>query len=167
MWVLVYCSVMAGKKKPSNDSNTIALNKKARHDYHIDERFEAGMVLEGWEVKSLRAGKVQIRDSHVFVKEGEAWVSNMIVTPLLSASTHIRPESMRIKKLLLHRHELAKLIGAIDRKGYTIVPLALYWKKGRVKMEIGLAKGKKLHDKRATEKERDWGREKARIMKHG
>ncbi len=157
---------MAGKKKPKSESSTIALNKKARHDYHIEDKFEAGLVLEGWEVKSLRAGKVQIRDSHAFLKNAEAFVSNVIITPLLSASSHIRPESMRIKKLLLHRHELAKLIGAVERKGYTIVPLAMYWSKGRVKLEIGLAKGKQLHDKRAADKDRDWGREKARIMKN-
>ena len=157
---------MADKKKSSSASSTIALNKKARHDYHIEDRFEAGLVLEGWEVKSLRAGKVQIRDSHIFIKNGEAWLSNTIITPLLSASTHIRPESVRIRKLLLHGHEIDKLVGAVDRKGYTIVPLALYWKKGRVKMEIGLAKGKQAHDKRAASKERDWNREKQRLLKN-
>lgn len=157
---------MADKKKSSSSSSTIALNKKARHDYHIEDRFEAGLVLEGWEVKSLRAGKVQIRDSHIFIKNGEAWLSNAIITPLLSASSHIRPESVRIRKLLLHGHEIDKLVGAVDRKGYTIVPLALYWKKGRVKMEIGLAKGKQEHDKRAASKERDWNREKQRLLKN-
>lgn len=153
------------KKKPKISDNTIALNKKARHDYFIEDDFEAGMVLEGWEVKSLRAGKVQIRDSHVFVKNGEAWLSNATITPLQTASTHIKPEPTRIRKLLLHRKELSTLIGAVERKGYTLVPLSMYWIRGRAKIKIGLAKGKQKHDKRATEKERDWNREKQRVLK--
>jgi SsrA-binding protein len=157
---------MAKKKKTTN-SNTIALNKKARHDFFIEDRFEAGMVLEGWEVKSLRAGKIQMVDAHVFIKNGEAFVSNLLITPLITASTHVHPEPTRVRKLLLHREELNKLIGAVERKGYTLVPTALYWKHGRVKMEIGLAKGKQKHDKRAAEKDRDWQREKARILKSG
>jgi len=125
-------------------------------------------VLEGWEVKSLRAGKVQIRDSHIMIKNGEAWLFNAVITPLQTASTHIHPEPTRSRKLLLHKHEIDKLAGAVDRKGYTIVPLAMYWKKGRAKIEIGLAKGKQAHDKRAALKERDWGREKQRLLKgHG
>jgi len=148
-------------------SSTIASNKKARHDYFIEERFEGGLALQGWEVKSLRAGKVQLVDSYVFIKDGEAWISNMLITPLQTASTHIHPEPTRVRKLLLHRAEIDKLIGAVERKGYTIVALSLYWKKGRAKVEVGLAKGKQAHDKRATEKERDWKREKQRLMKKG
>jgi len=147
-------------------SSTIASNKKARHDYFIEERFEGGLALQGWEVKSLRAGKVQLVDSYVFIKDGEAWISNMLITPLQTASTHIHPEPTRVRKLLLHRAEIDKLIGAVERKGYTIVALSLYWKKGRAKVEVGLAKGKQAHDKRATEKERDWKREKQRLMKN-
>jgi SsrA-binding protein len=148
-------------------SSTIITNKKARHDFYIEDRFEAGIVLEGWEVKSLRAGRVQIVDSYVFIKNGEAWVTNVLITPLQTASTHIHPEANRLRKLLLHRLELDKLIGAVERKGYTLLALSLYWKYGRVKAEIGLAKGKQDHDKRATEKDRDWKREKQRILKHG
>jgi SsrA-binding protein len=147
-------------------TSTIVSNKKARHDFFIEDRFEAGIVLEGWEVKSLRAGKVQIIDSYVFIKNGEAWVTNILITPLQTASTHIHPEANRIRKLLLHRQELDRLIGAVERKGYTLLALSLYWKHGRVKAEIGLAKGKQTHDKRATEKDRDWKREKERIMKN-
>ena len=158
---------MANKKSKTDNSATIARNKKAFHDYFIEERFEAGLALEGWEVKSLRAGKVQIRDSHVFVKNGEAYLSATVITPLLTASTHIHPQPNRIRKLLLHRHELNKLIGAVERKGYTLVPLAMFWKRGRAKIEIGLAKGKQKHDKRASEKDRDWQRQKQRILKSG
>ncbi len=147
-------------------SSTIVTNKKARHDYFIEDRFEAGLALEGWEVKSLRAGKVQIVDSYVFIKDGEAYVSNIMITPLPTASTHIHPEPTRVRKLLLHRQEIDRLIGAVERKGYTLVALSLYWKHGRVKAEIGLAKGKQAHDKRATEKERDWQREKQRLLKN-
>ena len=153
------------KKKSTTPSSTIALNKKAKHDYHIEDRFEAGLVLEGWEVKSLRAGKVQIRDSHILIKDGEAWLFGAVITPLQTVSTHIQPDQTRSRKLLLHAHELAKLTGAVDRKGYTVVPTAMYWVKGRAKIEIGLAKGKQAHDKRAAAKERDWGREKQRLLK--
>ncbi|WJW76447.1 SsrA-binding protein SmpB [Thiohalobacter sp. IOR34] len=158
-----------GKKKSKSASpgSTIALNKKARHDYSIEERLEAGLVLEGWEVKSLRAGKVQLVDAYVIVKDGEAWLLGCLITPLPTASTHIHPDPTRTRKLLLHREELDKLIGAVERKGYALVPLAMYWKRGRAKLEIGLAKGKKAHDKRAALKDRDWQREKARILKHG
>jgi len=147
-------------------SSTIVTNKKARHDYFIEERLEGGLALEGWEVKSLRAGKVQLVDSYVFIKDGEAWISNMLITPLQTASTHIHPEPTRIRKLLLHRTEIDTLIGAVERKGYTLIALSLYWKKGRIKVEVGLAKGKQAHDKRASEKERDWKREKQRLMKN-
>jgi SsrA-binding protein len=150
------------KKKPSS---TIALNKKARHEFFIEDRYETGMVLQGWEVKSLREGRVQLTDAYVFVKNGEAFISNLLITALTTASTHIQPQPTRVRKLLLHRSEIAKLIGAVERKGFTLVPLALYWKHGRVKLEIGLAKGKQKHDKRAAEKDREWNRDKARIMK--
>ncbi|WP_297527822.1 SsrA-binding protein SmpB [Thiohalobacter sp.] len=160
---------MAKKKKQgkAGGGSTIALNKKARHEYGIEERFEAGIALEGWEVKSLRAGKVQITDAYVLLKDGEAFLFGAHITPLPTASTHIHPDPTRTRKLLLHREELNKLIGAVERKGYALIPLALYWKRGRVKVEIGLAKGKKAHDKRASLKERDWQREKQRIMKSG
>jgi len=154
------------KKKPKTPSNNIAFNKKARYDYSIDEKFEAGMVLQGWEVKSLREKKCQMVDSYVFIKGGEAWISNLLITPLITASTHISPTATRVRKLLLHRNQIDKLMGAVDRKGYTIVPLSIYWSHGRVKIEIGLAKGKGEHDKRATEKDRDWKRDKQRLMKH-
>ena len=153
------------KKDKKSESNTIVLNKKARHDFTLGDRFEAGIMLQGWEVKSLRAKKVQIRDSYVFIKNNEAWLSSTVITPLETASTHIHPEPQRMRKLLLHRDEITKLISAVERKGYTLVATAMYWKKGRAKLEIALAKGKKEHDKRASEKDRDWKREKARMLK--
>ena len=153
------------KKKTKPASSTIALNKKSRHDYILGDRFEAGLVLEGWEVKSLRAGQVQLRDSYVIIKDGEAWLLGALITPLPTASTHIHPDPTRTRKLLLHRDELNKLIGAVERKGYALVPTAMYWKKGRAKLEIALAKGKQAHDKRASERERDWKRDKQRILK--
>ncbi|ASF48812.1 SsrA-binding protein SmpB [Methylovulum psychrotolerans] len=155
------------KKAKSQQNSTIAVNRQATHEYFIEERFEAGLVLQGWEVKSLRAGKVQLKESYVAIKRGEAWLSGAHISALLSASTHINPEAVRSKKLLLNRYELNKLIGAVERKGYTLIPLSMYWKSGRAKLEIGLAKGKQLHDKRAASKDRDWQREKARIMKKG
>jgi SsrA-binding protein len=158
---------MATKKSKAAAGGTIALNKKARHDFLIEERFEAGLALEGWEVKSARAGKVQLVDAYVIIKKGEAWLIGALISPLLTASTHIHPDPTRTRKLLLHRHELSKLIGAVERKGYALIPLAMYWKNSRVKLEIGLAKGKKEHDKRASDKERDWQREKQRILRHG
>lgn len=164
---------MNAAKKPSTKARkgatpaTIALNKKARHDYALEERFEAGLALQGWEVKSLRAGRAHLRESYVLVKGAEAWLFGAHIAPLPSASTHVDPDPTRTRKLLLHRAELNKLIGAVERKGYTLVPLALYWKRGRAKIEVALAKGKKAHDKRAAEKERDWQREKQRILRHG
>ena len=157
---------MAKKPKKKANDNTIARNRKARHDYTIEDTFEAGLVLEGWEVKSLRAGKVQIDDSYIMAKDGELeWVAGTI-TPLITTSTHIHASPTRSRKLLMHRYEIDRLIGQMERKGFTLVPLALFWKKnGRVKIEIGLAKGKKAHDKRAALKERDWQREKARSLK--
>lgn len=155
----------AGKaKKPST---TIVLNKKAKHDYFLEDKFEAGMALEGWEVKSLRAGRVQIRDSYILLKDNEAFLFGALITPLPTASTHISPEPMRNRKLLLHRRELDHLRGAVERKGYAVIPTAMYWKAGRAKLEIGLAKGKKAHDKRRTEKDRDWERQRQRVLKHG
>lgn len=154
------------KKKAAKGNNSIASNRYATHEYLIEERFEAGLVLHGWEVKSIREGRVQLKESYVLVKQGEAWLFGAHISALVSASTHVNPIAIRSRKLLLHRSELNKLIGQVERKGYTLVPLALYWKNSRIKLEIGLAKGKKLHDKRATAKERDWQRDKARIMKH-
>jgi SsrA-binding protein len=154
-------------KKNKQPDNTIAVNRQAQHEYFIEEQFEAGLVLEGWEVKSLREGRVQLKESHINIHKGEAWLLGAHISPLLSASTHIVPNALRKKKLLLHRQELNKLIGGVERKGYTLIPLSMYWVRGRAKLKIGLAKGKKLHDKRATAKDRDWQRDKARIMKRG
>jgi SsrA-binding protein len=155
-----------GSKNKVDGGGNIALNKKARHDYFIEERFEAGMVLQGWEVKSLRAGRAQLVDSYVIIKNGEAWLLGALITPLQTASTHIHPDAQRTRKLLLHREQINRLIGAVDRKGYTLVALSLYWKDGRAKVEIGLAKGKQAHDKRDAERDREWEREKGRIMRH-
>ncbi|MCZ6719388.1 MAG: SsrA-binding protein SmpB [Gammaproteobacteria bacterium] len=157
---------MSEKKKEKRGTSTIALNKKARHDYFIEDRFEAGLALEGWEVKALRAGRVQLRDGYVLLKDGEAWLIGALITPLPSAATHTHPDPRRTRKLLLQRKEIARLIGAVDRKGYTVVPTAMYWKGGRAKLEIGLAKGKKAYDKRAAIKEREWERQKQRLLKY-
>ena len=146
-------------------AGTIALNRRARHDYFIDERYEAGLALKGWEVKSLRAGRVQLAEGYVLMKGDEAWLLGSHIAPLNSASTHVIADPTRTRKLLLKRREIDHLVGAVERKGYTLVPLALYWKDGRAKLEIGLARGKKEHDKRDTEKERDWQREKARTLR--
>lgn len=153
------------KGKPKHSGATIALNKKASHEYHIEQRYEAGVALEGWEVKSLRAGRVQLVESYVRILKGEAFLIGAHISPLPTASTHIHPDPLRTRKLLLNRSELNRLIGLTERAGYTLVPIALYWKRGRAKIEIGLAKGKKLHDKRASEKDRDWAREKQRLFK--
>ena len=153
------------KNKKGHGGQTIATNKVARHDYFIENTYEAGMVLQGWEVKSLREGRVQLKEGYVFIKDGEAWISGAQITPLLSASTHINPVTTRIRKLLLHDYEIVKLKADVERKGYSILPLSLYWKNNRVKLEIGVGKGKKLHDKRATEKEKDWNRDKQRVLK--
>jgi len=157
--------VKKNKKTAKNTGGSIALNKKARHDYSIEKTFEAGIVLEGWEVKSIRDGRVQMTDTYVMVKGNEIFWLGGQITALLSASSHVNPEPSRARKLLLHRYEIDKLVGAVERKGYTLVPLKMYWSKGNVKMQIGLAKGKQLHDKRADEKDRDWNRDKARILK--
>ena len=145
----------------------IAENRRARYDYFIEERLEAGLVLQGWEVKSMRAGKAQVAEAYVYLKEGEAFLFGANITPLKTASTHLVPEPSRTRKLLLNKSELSRLVGSVERKGYTLVPLDLHWKDGRAKLEIGLAKGKKQHDKRATEKDRDWQRDKARVMRRG
>lgn len=149
----------------SQSNNTIALNKKARFEYHIEEDFEAGLVLEGWEVKSLRAGKANISESHIIIKKAEAFILGMQIQPLATAAAHTLPDMTRTRKLLLHRKEINKLIGSIERQGYTVIPLSLYWKNNIVKIKIALAKGKKMHDKRETSKKRDWERQKQRILK--
>ncbi|PPK53616.1 SsrA-binding protein SmpB [Marinobacter persicus] len=154
---------MSKKKAPTN--NTIALNKKAKHEYHIEERFEAGLSLLGWEVKSLRAGKAQLVDAYVLLKGGEAWLLGAHITPLSTASTHVIADPTRTRKLLLHAKEIAKIIGKVNQAGHTCIPLALYWKNNKVKCEIALAKGKQKHDKRAAEKEKDWNRQKQRILR--
>jgi SsrA-binding protein len=153
---------MAGKDEPGG---RIAENRRARHDYFIEERFEAGVALHGWEVKSLRAGRLQLAEAYVLLKDGEAWLFGAHVSPLVATSTQTRADPTRSRKLLLHRRQIDSLVGAVERKGRTIVPLAMYWKAGRAKLEIGLARGKKEHDKRADTRERDWQRERARVMK--
>lgn len=156
------------KARAKRSPATIALNKKARFDYSIDESFEAGLALQGWEVKSLRAGKAQLSESYVTLRGGEAWLLGAHLTPLSSASTHVDTDPARTRKLLMHRDELDRLTGLVERRGYTLVPLELYWRDGRAKLAVGLARGKKKHDKRAVEKERDWKLAKARALKaHG
>lgn len=154
------------KPKPTNESASIAENRKARHDYFIEGTYEAGLVLQGWEVKSMRAGRVQLKEAYVFIKNGEAFLYGAHVSALPTASTHVIPDPIRTRKLLLNKAELNGLVGAVERRGYTLVPLELYWKAGKAKLRVGLAKGKKEHDKRATSKDRDWQREKSRLMKH-
>ena len=144
----------------------IAQNKKARHDFFIEQTYEAGLALEGWEVKALRAGRANIKEGYVVIRGGEAWLLGAHFSPLTSASTHVAADPVRTRKLLLHRRELDNLIGLVERKGYTLVPLDLHWQKGRAKLAIGLAMGKKKHDKRRTERDRDWQRQKERILKH-
>ncbi|KAG0322914.1 hypothetical protein BGZ97_002670 [Linnemannia gamsii] len=146
---------------------SISNNKKALFDYFIEDRYEAGLVLEGWEVKAIRAGRSQIRESYVVIRNAELFLIGAHISPLLSASTHIRPDPVRTRKLLMHATQIKRLIGKVEQRGYTLVPLDLHYTKGRVKCEIGLAKGKKEHDKRETEKQRDWAREKARLMRNG
>lgn len=160
-----YNAAMANDKKKAGGS-TIALNKRARHDYFIEEQYEAGLVLEGWEAKSLRAGRASITEAYVTLKAGEAFLIGGLITPLPQASTHVIADPNRTRKLLLHRREIDHLVGAVEREGYTLVPLAMYWKKGMAKLDIGLAKGKKQYDKRATKKEQDWQRQKERLLKH-
>ncbi|MBD3646669.1 MAG: SsrA-binding protein SmpB [Pseudomonadales bacterium] len=153
------------QKKPKTLPGTIALNKKAKFEYHLHEKFEAGLELQGWEVKSLRAGKAQLTDTYVLLKDGEAFLLGCNITPLNTASTHNVVDPQRTRKLLLHKSQIARLIGATQQKGHTCIPIALYWKGNRVKCEIALATGKKAHDKRAAIKDREWKRDKARMTK--
>ena len=146
-------------------NSTIVNNKKARFDYFIEKDFEAGLQLEGWEVKSLRAGRVNITDAHVIIKRNEAWLLGASIQPLSTISAHSNPDATRSRKLLLNRRELDQLIGSVERQGYALIPMALYWKNNKIKMSLALAKGKKTHDKRDTVKERDWQRSRSRIMK--
>ncbi len=158
----------AAKNKTAKDkakNTTIALNKRARHEYHLEERHEAGLVLQGWELKAIRAGRANIGESYAIIRDGEMFLFGAQITPLIQASTHVRADERRTRKLLLHRREIDTLIGRIQRDGYTLIPTALYWKGNRVKAEIALAKGKQAHDKRAASKERDWSREKQQIMR--
>lgn len=153
------------KDKGAKGTGTIALNKRARFDYHIDERYEAGIALQGWELKALRGGRINFGDSYALAKNGEVFLIGTSIPPLASASTHVVAEERRTRKLLLHRGEIDRLLGAIERKGYTLVPTAMYWKGNRVKVEIGLARGKQEHDKRDTMKQRDWQIEKQRTLR--
>lgn len=153
---------MSSKKQ---DSATIVVNKKARFDYQVEAEYEAGLVLQGWEVKSLRAGRVNISDAHVILKHGEAWLLGAQIQPLSTASTHVVPDPIRTRKLLLKQRELSTWVGSVEREGYTLIPLRLYWKHNLIKMKVALAKGKKSHDKRATIKDREWQRDRARLMK--
>lgn len=157
---------MAKSKKPANN-NTIANNKKAFHDYFIEDEYEAGLSLQGWEVKSMRAGRAQLKESYVTITNGELYLQGAHIAPLTSASTHVTADPVRKRKLLLKGYEISRLIGQVERAGYTLAPIALYWSRGRAKLKIGLAKGKKQHDKRASIKERDWKREQQRLLKRG
>lgn len=148
-----------------DQKNTIVVNKKSHFDYIIEEQVEAGLVLQGWEVKSLRAHKVNLSDAHVIIKRGEAFLLGAQIQPLPTASLHEKPDASRTRKILLNRRELSFFIGSVERQGYTLIPLSLYWNKNKVKMKLALAKGKKTHDKREATKEREWQRDKARLMK--
>jgi len=145
---------------------SIVQNRRARHEYFIEEVLEAGLVLEGWEVKSIRERRVQLAESYIIVRNGELWVIGMHVSPLPTTSTHLRPDPTRTRKLLLHKDQINKLIGQVEQRGYALIPLNLHFRRGRIKMDIGLGKGKKLHDKRHTQRERDWKREQQRILKN-
>ncbi|AOS02262.1 SsrA-binding protein SmpB [Xanthomonas oryzae pv. oryzae] len=159
-------------KKPTKDkangakaTKTIALNKRARHEYHLEERYEAGLALQGWEIKAIRAGRANIVDGYAYVRSGEIYLIGAQITPLIQASTHTVPVERRDRKLLLHRAEIDKVLTRVEREGYTLVPTALYWSSNKVKLEIALAKGKQNHDKRDAAKERDWQRDKQRVMR--
>lgn len=154
----------SGKDK-ANGGGTIALNKRARHEYHIEDRFEAGLALQGWELKSIRAGRANITEAYAVVRDGELFLFGAQVTPLISASTHVVADDRRTRKLLLHRREIDMLVGRVQRDGYTLVPMALYWKGNKVKAELALAKGKQTHDKREASKQRDWNLEKQRVLR--
>ncbi|HJR73413.1 MAG TPA: SsrA-binding protein SmpB [Luteimonas sp.] len=153
-----------GKDK-ANGGGTIALNKRARHDYQLEQRYEAGLALQGWELKAIRAGRANITEAYAMVLKGELFLIGAQMTPLISASTHVVADAHRTRKLLLHKREIDHLIGRVQRDGYTLVPTALYWKGNKVKAEIALAKGKQSHDKREAAKERDWARDKQRLMR--
>ena len=155
----------SAKDKGKGAGGTIALNKRARHDYQLEERFEAGLALQGWELKSIRAGRANLGESYAVVRDGEMFLFGAQMTPLISASTHVVTEERRTRKLLMHRREIDNLIGRIQRDGYTVVPTALYWKGNKVKIELALAKGKQTHDKRQADKDRDWARDKQRVMR--
>ncbi len=153
------------KNESKSGASTIALNKRARHEYYIEDRYEAGIALLGWEVKSLREGRINFADSYALIKNGELYLFGAQITPLNTVSTHVVAEPTRTRKLLLHRSEIDQMIGAVERKGYTVVPTAMYWKGGRAKVELGVARGKQEHDKRDVEKERDWQRERQRLLR--
>ncbi|MBL7003040.1 MAG: SsrA-binding protein SmpB [Gammaproteobacteria bacterium] len=154
------------KKKSKLPDNNIAYNRSAKHEFFIESNLEVGIALEGWEVKSLREKNLQLKESYVFIKNSELWLSGANITPLSTASTHIKAEPTRVRKLLAHRIEIDRLLGMVERKGYTLIAVSAYWKHGRAKLDIGLGRGKKLHDKRDTEKNRDWARDKSRILKN-
>ena len=155
----------SGSKDKANGGGTIALNKRARHEYHLEERFEAGLSLQGWELKAIRAGRANIIESYAVIREGELFLFGAQITPLIMASSHVVADAMRTRKLLLHRGEIDELIGRVQREGYTLIPTALYWKANKVKCELALAKGKQSHDKREASKDRDWARDKQRVMR--
>ena len=156
---------MAKKPDKNKATGTIALNKRARHEYHLEQRYEAGIALQGWELKAIRAGRANITEAYAVIRHGELFLFGAQITPLIQASTHVAANDRRSRKLLLHRHEIDELIGRVQRDGYTLVPTALYWKGNKVKMELALARGKQSHDKREVSKERDWNREKQRVMR--
>ncbi len=157
---------MSKQKPKKSTGNIIAVNRRARHDFFIEDTFEAGLALEGWEAKSLREGRAQLTEAYVNLRSNEAWLIGAHFSPLKTTASHIKADPTRSRKLLLHRQEIDRLTGAVERKGFTLVPLDLHWHKGRAKLNIGLAKGKKQHDKRAADKDRDWQRQKERILKH-
>ena len=150
---------------PFHAGMSIVQNKKAFHDYFIEEKYETGMVLEGWEVKAIRDGRVQLKEAYVIIRNGELYLIGSHISPLMTASTHIHPDPVRTRKLLLHAEEIRRLIGKVERAGYTLIPLDMHYKAGRIKLEIGLAKGKKQHDKRESEKQKEWERTKQRLMR--
>jgi SsrA-binding protein len=160
-------TMSSNKKSKSAPSATIATNRQARHEYFLEQNLEVGIALEGWEVKSLRESRINLKESYVMLHHGEAYLHGAHISPLPSASTHVSPDPVRNRKLLLHRNELNRLIGAVERRGYSVLPTRMYWKMGRAKLEIALGRGKKQHDKRATERDRDWAREKERVLKTG
>lgn len=153
------------KDSAATQGKTIALNRSARHEFHLEARYEAGIALQGWELKSIRAGRMNMGDAYALVRDGEIFLFGAQITPLLQASSHVVADDRRTRKLLLHRHEIDKLVGKVEREGYTLIPTACYWRRNKVKLELALAKGKQAHDKRAAEKERDWQREKQRVMR--